>query len=111
MSEAQDTRQLILDTAEKIFSDHCDKNLLDQAEQGQFAQTLWQQIAANGFNQLGTDASGTTAEDMFAFIQQCGRFAAPLPLAETLLVNAWCGPGEGVYSIGLVDGVIMLTPK
>ena len=103
MSEAQSTRQIILDTSEKIFADYCDKALLDKAERGEFPQAVWQQIAQNGFNQLGTEASGTTAQDMYAFIKQSGRFAVPLPLAETLLVNCWCGPGEGIYSIGVVQ--------
>lgn len=111
MSDVQSTQQLILDSAEKIFSDHCTKQLLDQAESGQFAQTLWAQIAANGFNQLGTTASGTSAQEMYAFIMHCGRFAVPLPIAETLLVNSWLEPGEGLYSIGLVeDGQIRDVP-
>ena len=80
MSEAQDTQQLILDTAGRIFADHCNKQLLDQSEQGQLAETLWAQIAENGFNLLGTADSGTTAQDMFAFIQLCGNHAVHCPL-------------------------------
>ena len=45
-----DTQQLIQDTATKIFSDHCDKALLDRTETGEFASELWQQITANGFH-------------------------------------------------------------
>jgi acyl-CoA dehydrogenase len=111
MSETQSTLQLILDSGEKIFSDHCDKKLLDQAEAGVFAESLWQQIVANGFNQLGASGSGTTAEEMYAFIMQCGRFAVPLPIAETLLVNSWLEPGEGLYSVGVVsEGHIIDVP-
>ena len=111
MSEAQDTQQLILDTAGRIFADHCNKQLLDQAEQGQLAETLWGQIAENGFNLLGSADSGTTAQDMFAFIQLCGNHAVPLPIVETLLVNRWCGAGDGLYSIGeVVDGRIINVP-
>ena len=84
-----DTRQLILDTAVKIFSDHCDKALWDAAEQGEFAHALWQQVAENGFHLLGTDASGTDAADLFAFLKVCGRYAVPLPMAEVLLANVW----------------------
>ena len=36
-----DTTQLVLDTAERMFADHCDKALLDRAEQGHFAAPLW----------------------------------------------------------------------
>jgi len=104
MSEEQSTQQIILDSAQRIFADHCDKSLLDSAEQGAFPQALWEQIAQNGFNQLGAQDSGTSAQDMFAFVLQCGQFAVPLPLAETLLVNRWLTPGEGVYSIGSIVG-------
>ncbi len=99
-----DTRQLILDTAGKIFADTCDKPLLDSAEQGAFAQGLWHTIVANGFHQLGTPASGTTAADLFAFLQQAGRFAVPLPLAETLIANLWLDGGDAVSSIGVLHG-------
>ncbi len=99
-----DTRQLILDTANKIFTDHCDKKLLDAAETGEFASELWGQVTENGFDQLGSAGSGTELADMFAFVQQCGHHAVPLPLAETLLVNFWCGPQEGLSSFGELSG-------
>ena len=54
-----DTQQLIIDTAEKIFTDHCDKALWDATEQGAFPTDLWQQIVDNGFHQLGAANSGT----------------------------------------------------
>lgn len=94
------TRQLIIDTATKIFADTCDKALLDAAEAGQFAQTLWDTVVANGFHQLGSADSGTEAADLFAFLQVCGRFAVPLPMAETLLANRWCGASDACTGIG-----------
>ncbi len=103
MSEEQSMQQIILDTANKIFTDLCDKALLDAAETGEFAEALWGQVVETGFNQLGSNDSGTGATELFAFISIAGRYAVPLPLAETLLVNRWCGAGEGVYSIGLVE--------
>ncbi|MEM7101278.1 MAG: acyl-CoA dehydrogenase family protein [Pseudomonadota bacterium] len=110
MSEQVDTRQLILDSAQKIFSDHCDKKLLDQAETGQFPDTLWQVVRENGFDQLGSYATGTDWNDLFAFVQTCGRFAVPLPMTETLLANQWAGAG-GLSSIGeIIDGQIVSVP-
>ena len=84
-----DTRQLIIDTAEKIFADHCQKGLLDAAEQGTFPQDLWGKIVENGFHQLGSAASGTDAADLYAFLKVCGRYSVPLPMAEVLLSNQW----------------------
>ena len=106
-----DTSQLIIDTAEKIFSDHCDKALLDATEQGAFPQALWQQIVDNGFHQLGSPNSGTETRDLFAFLKVCGRYAVPLPMAEILLSNQWLGgnaPVQGFATIGqqTEDGVV-----
>ena len=50
MSQDQSMQQLILDTAAKIFGDHCDKALLDRAEKGEFAKDLWRLVADNGFD-------------------------------------------------------------
>lgn len=100
MSDAMETRQLILDTATRMFADHCDKGLLDRAERGEFAESLWALIKENGFHQLGAEGSGTEAADLFAFLKVCGRYAVPLPMAETLLVNRWCGPDDGLASVG-----------
>ncbi len=98
-----DTSQLIIDTAEKIFTDHCDKSLWDATEQGAFPSDLWQQLVENGFHQLGSANSGTETKDLFAFLKVCGRYAAPLPMAEILLANRWLGasaPAQGFASIG-----------
>ena len=103
MNTDMDTRQLIIDTASKMFADTCDKPLLDAAEQGVFAQQIWATIVANGFHQLGSEASGTTPADMYAFLQCAGRYAVPLPLAETLLANLWLDASDQVASVGYVD--------
>ena len=103
-----DTQQLIQDTATKIFSDHCDKALLDRSESGEFASELWQQITANGFHQLGDAASGTTAADTYSFLKVCGRFAVPLPMSEIILGHSWgigsLAPCAGLISIGRAHG-------
>ena len=102
-----DTSQLIIDTAEKIFTDHCDKSLWDATEQGVFPSDLWQQLVENGFHQLGSANSGTETKDLFAFLKVCGRYAAPLPVAEILLANRWLGasaPAQGFASIGTQAG-------
>ena len=94
-----DTQQLIVESAQKIFSDHCTKELLDKSERGEFSEELYALVVENGFDQLGTENSGTTAADMYAFIQECGRYAVPLPIAEALLVNSWVAH-TGLSSVG-----------
>ncbi len=97
-----DTETLIIESAERIFSDHVDKALLDKCEQGAFAEALWQQIVDQGFHLLGSPDSGTEAADLFAFLKICGRFAVPLPMAEVLLANRWMAAKDSVLrSIGI----------
>ena len=100
MTEASLQKQ-ILDTCERVLSKHCDKALLDAAEAGQFPAKLWSELAEAGFLSLGSPDSGTEPEDLFALIGLCGQFAAPIPIAETLLVNRWFGYSEGIHGIGL----------
>ncbi len=95
---------IIIDTANRLFGDSVDKGLLDAAERGEFAQSLWASVVATGFHAVGSKDSGTGVVELFALLDVAGRHAAPLPLAETLLANAWVGLSEGVSSIGLWEG-------
>lgn len=103
-TDNMDTRQLIVDTAQKMFADSVDKALLDAAEEQKFSSDLWQTVTANGFHLLGTPGSGTSVADMCAFLKVCGRFAVPLPLAETLVGNLWQEDAGAISGIGLVAG-------
>lgn len=100
--------RLLTDAAERIFSDLCDKPLLDAAEQGEFPEVLWQTLTDNGFHQLAMPDSGVDLADAFAVIGLAGRFALPVPLAETLLANRWLGGSERLATIGrVVDGRVI----
>jgi acyl-CoA dehydrogenase len=103
-----DTTQLILDTAQRMFTDHCDKNLLDRAEQRHYAARLWDVIAENGLPQLATAAGGGTLADAFRLLRVAGRHALPVPLAEALVANhlmgaSECGVFSGRVSLGIAD--------
>jgi len=119
-----DTRQMLLDTAEKMFADHCDKTLLDLAEQGDFPAMLMSVIREGGFQQLAMPSSGVELPDALAVLRVAGLYALPLPLAEILLANRWLNDDARTVSIGFgdaagaehvpwgraVDAVIALTP-
>jgi acyl-CoA dehydrogenase len=103
-----DTTQLVLDTADRMFADHCDKVLLDRAEQGHFPAALWDLVAENGLPQLATTTGGGTLADAFRLLRVAGRHAVPLPLAEALLANhltgdASCGAFDGRVTLGIAD--------
>jgi acyl-CoA dehydrogenase len=103
-----DTTQIVLDSAERMFRDHCDKKLLDAAEQGRFAAELWSVFDDNGLSQLAAPAGGGSLADAFRLLRIAGRHAVPLPLAEVLIANhlmgaADCGPVAGRISLGIAD--------
>jgi acyl-CoA dehydrogenase len=105
-----DTTQLVLDSAERMFRDHCDKKLLDAAEQGHFASELWALFDDNGLSALATPAGGGSLADVFHVLRIAGRHAVPLPLAELLIANhlmgaADCGPAAGRISLGIADSL------
>lgn len=99
-----ETRTLLLDTAEKMFADHCDKPLLDAAELGRFPDGLLNVIRESGFQQLAMASSGVDLADALAVLKVAGRHALPLPLAEMVLGNRWLGRDDQLVSIGIGDG-------
>ncbi len=98
-----DTRGLLLDTATRIFSDHCDKALLDAAETGEFPERLFGLIRENGFHGLAMTASEVPLIESFLVLKVAGRFALPLPLAEILLGNRWLDRDDRLIAIGIGD--------
>lgn len=92
--------QLLLDSAERILRDACDKALLDRAEAGEYPQALASLLSDNGFDQLGAPDSGTSLDDAMGVLRIAGRFALPVPLAELQLAR---GLGlDGSVGVGVL---------
>ena len=99
--QGDEMRALIADTAERIFRDRCDRAAVDGAEDGQWPADLWDTLAETGLTAAGiaerSGGAGGTLGDAMAVIRQAGRFAVPLPLAETYLaLLALSGAGLGL---------------
>ena len=95
-------RQVLLDTAARIFQDACAKADLEAAESGEFPARLWRVLCDNGFHLMALPGSGVELGDAFRVLRVAGRFAAPLPLAEALLANRWLEEqGDGLNVLGL----------
>jgi acyl-CoA dehydrogenase len=107
----RDETRMLLESMDRLFTDHCTKQVVDAAETGVFAQALWDQVAETGVPlaalpeaQGGADADWA---DLFAALRLAGRHAAPIPLAETMLAGwaaAACGleTSDGPMTIGPV---------
>jgi acyl-CoA dehydrogenase len=85
------TDNIIVDTATRIFQDLCEPNTVNEAEKGIWPKPLWAALEESGLpltwvpEELG--GAGATLADGFAVLRVAGRFAAPVPLAETLIAG------------------------
>ncbi|EKN66944.1 acyl-CoA dehydrogenase domain-containing protein [Neobacillus bataviensis LMG 21833] len=86
MSEIRD---ILLTTTEKILKDHCTKEVITKVEQGIWPAPLWDTLEETGITNISIpvemQGSGGSLGDALSVLQAAGRFAAPIPLAETLL--------------------------
>jgi len=85
------TDSIIVDTATRIFADLCEPGTVNAAEEGKWPQALWDALETSGLtltwvpDTLG--GAGAEVIDGFQVLRVAGRFAAPVPLAETLLAG------------------------
>jgi acyl-CoA dehydrogenase len=119
---ADDTDNIIVDTANRIFQDLCEADTVNAAEQGHWPKPLWDALEESGLtltwvpDELG--GAGAALADGFAVLRAAGRFAAPVPLAETLmagwlLTRAGIAVPGGPLTIAPIhaDGRIGLSPE
>src|SRR5206468_4460547 len=114
----RDETRMLLESMTRLFEDKSTKAVTDASEAGTFAADLWHAVAETGvpLAALPESAGGADAEwsDLFAVLRVAGRFAAPIPLAETMLAGwaaATCGlePGDGPMTVGPVRSADTLT--
>lgn len=83
-----DERNMIAETAERLFAAHLDTATIEAAEAGTWPAALWDEIAANGLDRVLVPEEqggiGGSWEDAYVILQAAGRHAAPVPLAETI---------------------------
>jgi acyl-CoA dehydrogenase len=104
------TDNIIVDTATRIFQDLCEPNTVNEAEKGEWPKALWDALEESGLtlawvpDDLG--GAGATLADGFAVLRVAGRFAAPVPLAETLMAG-WLLAQAG---IAVPSGPLTIAP-
>jgi acyl-CoA dehydrogenase len=86
------TRTLLADTCTRLFTDQVTPALIEAAEKGTWPAALWQQLEENGLTlpQIPEAHGGAGGEwgDAQVVLAAAGRFAVPLPVAETM-IGAW----------------------
>jgi acyl-CoA dehydrogenase len=94
-----DTGALIADTTARIFADLADPQTVNHAADNGWKEPLWQALADAGLTLAWVpeqhDGTGASLADGFEIIKVAGRYAAPVPLVETL-VAGWLLARAGI---------------
>ncbi|MFP5069849.1 acyl-CoA dehydrogenase family protein [Pseudonocardia nantongensis] len=93
---------LVGEAVGEVLRDRCTPEVVDGAEETGWAAGLWDAVAAGGFpwvsvpERAGGPAVGGSVAEACAVLEQVGRFAAPLPVAETGLLGGWLLDAAGL---------------
>lgn len=86
-------QEMIFDSTGRMFKDYSTKELIDRSEQGEWAGKLWDVLAESGILLVGIpeelDDAGGDYIDAFNILRLAGKYAAPLPIAETLMLSGY----------------------
>lgn len=73
------------------MKDVCTKELVNEAENGRWAAELWEILAESGMTTVAVpeslDGTGGSFTDAYHILRLAGKYAAPVPLAETYMGN------------------------
>jgi acyl-CoA dehydrogenase len=86
-----DIQEMIVESVTKIMEKYSTKEVINDAENGQWAGELWNNLAEYGMlgvavpEELG--GFGGDYSDALSILRVAGKFSAPIPLAETYIAN------------------------
>src|SRR5262249_42681276 len=87
-----ETQTILSDTVTRLLTDRVTTDLRETAEKGQWPAKLWQEVEEGGLTlpQIpeARGGGGGSWQDAYIVVSSAGRFAVPLPIAETM-VGAW----------------------
>ena len=90
---------LLIETLTRMLEEHCPPEVVARAEQGEWPRTLWDTLEATGLPLAWVPethgGAGASLADGFGIVRVAARYAAPVPLAETLLAG-WTLSQAGV---------------
>lgn len=107
------TEGMVAETAAKIYTDLCGREVPHEAEAGKYPQVLWDALAENGLPLAWVSEEnggfGADYDEVFGAIWVSAEAASPVPFAETLVANwlldrAGIAIPEGASSFALLDG-------
>ena len=91
MSESEESGNIVVETAEKIFADLADAQTINHDKKGDWKPPLWRALTEAGLplSWVPEDCGGSGASlaEGFGVLGAAGRFAIAVPLAETMLAG------------------------
>jgi acyl-CoA dehydrogenase len=100
----RETRDMLLETADRFFTDRCGREVINGVEKGIWPADLWKEIEEMGLPLIAVDeergGAGGTLADMLALLRLAGAHAVPVPLAETALANLLVSSAGGTPTSG-----------
>ncbi|MED4779896.1 acyl-CoA dehydrogenase family protein [Brevibacillus choshinensis] len=86
-----DITKMLIQSTTKIMKDVCTKELVNEAENGQWAASLWEILAESGMLTVACpeelEGTGGSYADAYQILRLAGKYSAPIPLAETYMGN------------------------
>jgi acyl-CoA dehydrogenase len=110
------TRDLLRDTATRLFQDLCEPEALRAAEGGNCPAAMWRAVEDAGLPKaLVPEAAGgsnVSFPDAMVIVRAAGWFALPLPLPETMLAGwllsrSGLSVPEGPMTVAYGDGITL----
>ena len=96
---------LLVETVERLLADVCTPEVVEHAEVDGWSAPVWSALTESGFPLVGVTeeagGSGGSLYDMAAILRSIGRYAAPVPIAETGMLAGWLLSESG---LSLPDG-------
>jgi acyl-CoA dehydrogenase len=91
VAESEDSGNIVVETAEKIFADLADAQTINRDKKGGWKAPLWRALTEAGLplSWVPEDCGGSGASlaEGFGVLGAAGRFAIAVPLAETMLAG------------------------
>ncbi len=90
-----ETRNLLEETANKVFEDCITPAVRDNAEEGVWQAGAWQAVETSGLTRAFADEDSVNWADAYVLFRASGAHRVPLPFAETL-VTSWLLKAAGI---------------
>jgi len=91
---------MLLESLDKVFRKHCTNERIQELDHGGFDADLWGVVEELGFKLAGLTeeegGAGATTLDLVSLLRLAGRYCAPIPLAENMMIGPWLLVGTGL---------------